>query len=316
MFNHIEIAKRVITSEIAGLKSTMDALDKNFSNVIEQILSSTGRVIITGMGKSGIIGRKIAATLSSTGTPSYFLHPGEAYHGDLGLIDSNDHIIAISNSGETDEVIKLLPFFKDNKNIITAITNNPNSTLALHSTNSINISIKDEACPLKLAPTTTTTATLVIGDSIAIALMEARQFKPENFARFHPGGQLGRKLLTRAHHIMSTEMLPFVSTDSSFPQLVSTMSQSRFGTALVTDNDKLVGIITDGDLRRSFAKYNEKITTIVAHEIMSKSPVTIDKDASFFDMERLFTQMKISLLIVTEGNGKVIGLVNIHDLQR
>jgi arabinose-5-phosphate isomerase len=205
-----DIAKRVFEVEIESLQHVAGLLDDSFTSVVEAILNCTGKVIVIGVGKSGLIGKKIAATFSSTGTPSFFLHPGDAFHGDLGIIGANDAVILISYSGETDEVLKVIPFLKWNKSLIISITGSPTSTIAKNSDHHLNIKITREACPLALAPTSSTTAALVMGDALAIALMESRKFQEEDFARFHPGGSLGRKLLTRIKDLMRTDNLPFI----------------------------------------------------------------------------------------------------------
>ena len=229
--NYSAIAQKVIQTEIDSLINLRDNIDDNFQTVIEQLLACKGKVIMSGMGKSGIIAKKIAATLASTGTPSFFIHPGEAYHGDLGMIEPQDAVILISNSGETNEVLKLIAFLKDNGNYIVGVSNKPESTLALNSNNHIALNVIAEACPLDLAPTSSTTSTLVVGDMIAVALMEARNFQAENFARFHPGGSLGKKLLTRMKDIMRTENLPFINIDATPDELVLKLSEGRLGLA-------------------------------------------------------------------------------------
>src|SRR5471030_2159673 len=222
-----DIAKRVFNIEIESLQQVADSINDEFTKVVNAILAGTGKLIVIGIGKSGIIGKKIAATFASTGTPSFFLHPGEAFHGDLGMVGTDDIVIVISYSGETDEILKLIPFLVWNKNTIIGITGNPNSTVAKNSHYHLNISIKQEACPLALAPTSSTTATLVMGDALAVPLMESRQFQHEDFARFHPGGSLGRKLLIRVKEHMRKDNIPFVNEDASFTDLLLRMSEGR-----------------------------------------------------------------------------------------
>jgi arabinose-5-phosphate isomerase len=216
-----DIAKKVFAIEIEALHHVAGLIDDEFTKVVQAILDSDGKLIVAGIGKSGLIGKKIAATLSSTGTPGFFLHPGEAFHGDLGMVGANDIILLISYSGETDEVLKIIPFLKWNKNKIISITGNPGSTIAKNSDYHLNINITREACPLALAPTSSTTAALVMGDALAVALMESRQFQHEDFARFHPGGSLGHKLLTRVKDFMRTDNLPFISADALLPSYCS-----------------------------------------------------------------------------------------------
>src|SRR6201994_2899316 len=253
-----DIAKRVFDIEIESLKHVAASINDDFTHVVEAILQSKGKLIVAGVGKSGLIGKKIAATLASTGTPSFFLHPGEAFHGDLGMVGADDMVILISYSGETDEVLKLIPFLEWNKNTIIAITGNPNSTVAKNSHYHLNICIQQEACPLALAPTSSTTAAFVIGDALAVALMESRQFQHEDFARFHPGGSLGRKLLVRVKDLMRTDNLPFIDDNASFTEVLLRMSEGRLGMVIVGDAGHVHGIITDGDLRRALGRHPDK----------------------------------------------------------
>src|ERR1700761_9435756 len=246
-----DIAKRVFNTEIESLRLVADAIDDEFNRVVEAILNNNGKLIVIGIGKSGIIGKKIAATLASTGTPSFFLHPGEAFHGDLGMVEPDDLVILISYSGETDEVLKIIPFLKWNKNSIISITGNPNSTIAKNSDHHLNVCVTREACPLELAPTSSTTVTLVMGDALAVALMEAREFQHEDFARFHPGGSLGRKLLVKVKDLMRKDNLPFIGEGASFTEVLLRMSEGRLGMVIVGDAGYVKGIITDGDLRRA-----------------------------------------------------------------
>ena len=245
----IEFAKEVFDIESRAISGLSNLLDDNFTGSVECILGGKGRVIVCGMGKSGIIGKKIVATFASTGTPSFFMHPGEAYHGDLGMVTRNDVFLALSNSGETEEVVKLLPFLKENQNTVISMTGNVNSTLARASHFHLNIKVHTEACPLQLAPTASTTATLAMGDALAVTLMRARKFQPENFAKFHPGGSLGRRLLHRVEDEMQCDSLPFVSKDAGILDLIRTMTVSGLGLCVIEDKER--GVITDGDIRRA-----------------------------------------------------------------
>ncbi|HIC79149.1 MAG TPA: KpsF/GutQ family sugar-phosphate isomerase, partial [Sulfurovum sp.] len=242
----IERAKEVFKIEADAIANLSKNLDSNFEGAIEAILHSKGKLIISGMGKSGIIAKKIAATMASTGTPSFFLHPAEAYHGDLGMIEKEDILLLISNSGETDELLRLIPFLKAQKNIIISMSRNIDSTLAKNSRYHLNIAVEKEACPLQLAPTSSTTATLVMGDALAVTLMELRGFKEVDFAHFHPGGSLGRRLLTRVEDVMRKENLPIVEGATSIQELIGTISKARLGLAIVEEEGKIVGIVTDG----------------------------------------------------------------------
>ncbi|MCD9485051.1 KpsF/GutQ family sugar-phosphate isomerase [Photobacterium phosphoreum] len=307
--NVIEIAKQVIQIEIQGLDYMSSRIGQEFEQAVEAIISTTGRTIICGMGKSGIIGKKIAASFASTGTPSFFMHPGEAFHGDLGMVKPEDVFIAISNSGETDEVLKLLPFLRDNGNYIIAITGKNESTLAKHAHCHLDIAVPKEACPLQLAPTTSTTATLVLGDALTVALMDKRDFQPENFARFHPGGNLGRRLLSKVRDEMISTNLPTIDIESKFSEIVDSISTGKLGLVIVDDfNNDRDGIITDGDLRRAMKKYGRDVFDIIAKDITSFNPYYIEPHDSIERSYEIMEQYKISSLIVIDGL-KVIGIL-------
>ncbi len=314
MPNHIEAAKQVINIEADAITQLANHLDDHFIRAVDGILATQGRLIICGMGKSGIIGKKIAATMASTGTPSFFMHPGEAYHGDLGMVKPEDVFLAISNSGETDEVIKLIPFLKDNGNLLIAMTGKPTSTLATHADCHLDISVSQEACPLQLAPTSSTTATLVMGDALAVCLMSARHFQPEEFARFHPGGNLGRKLLTRVRHLMKKPPLPSVELTASVSDIIGSITQGRLGLCLVQDGHKTVGIISDGDLRRAMIRLGADFLTASATVLMTKAPKTISPDARLGEAESLMATHKITALLVEEADN-IIGVVEIYDIK-
>lgn len=306
--NPLQIAKRVINTEINALHALHDQLDEQFKTAIDLILNTTGRTIICGMGKSGIIGKKIAASFASTGTPSFFMHPGEAFHGDLGMVTPDDVFIAISNSGETDEVLKLQPFLKDNGNKIIAITGDANSTLAKNAHCHLNVAVPAEACPLQLAPTSSTTATLVMGDALTVALMEAREFLPENFARFHPGGSLGRRLLSKVSDEMVTKNLPMVDVSAPMTDVISVMSQGALGLTLVMKNNVAAAIITDGDLRRAIEKYNKDLFDLAAGDIASNSPEVVTPCVSMVAAYELMQTKKINCLVVC-NNKQVVGIL-------
>jgi len=300
-----DIAKRVFDIEIASLRFVADSLDDEFGCVVDAILNTEGKVVVIGIGKSGIIGKKIAATLASTGTPSFFLHPGEAFHGDLGMVSPNDIVIMISYSGETDEVLKLFPFLTWNKNTIIGVTGNPNSTVAKNSHYHLNICIKQEACPLSLAPTSSTTAALVMGDALAVALMECRQFQHEDFARFHPGGSLGRKLLVKVKDLMRTDSLPFIGEDASFTELLLRMSEGRLGMVIVGDAGHVKGIITDGDLRRALMHHPDT-STITVTEMMTKTPVFVNENEFIHQAEQLMIEKKITAVLVGSSDERTV----------
>nr|WP_139452034.1 KpsF/GutQ family sugar-phosphate isomerase [Campylobacter armoricus] len=307
----IKIAKEVFEIESKTILDLCDSLNENFSNAVELILSIKGRCVVSGMGKSGHIGAKIAATLASTGTPSFFMHPGEALHGDLGMLTSEDVLVAISNSGETEEVLKLIPVIKKRKIPLIVMAGNEKSTLAKQADVFIKISVKKEACPLQLAPTSSTTATLAMGDAIAVVLMRARKFKPDDFALFHPGGSLGRKLLTRVSDLMVSSNLPIVSLESEFNELVDVMTSGKLGLCIVLEDEKLVGIITDGDLRRALRANDKPRFDFKAKEIMSENPKTIEANAMASEAEELMLKHKIKEIVVTQDE-KIVGIIQLY----
>lgn len=306
--NVIELARQVIDTEVEGLKHMSSRIGEEFSVCIDKILSTSGRTIICGMGKSGIIGKKIAASLASTGTPSFFMHPGEAFHGDLGMVKPEDVFIAISNSGETDEVLKLLPFLRDNGNYIIAMTGNSGSTLAQNSHCHLDVSVPKEACPLQLAPTASTTATLAMGDALTVALMELRGFKPENFARFHPGGSLGRRLLSKVKDEMISSTLPLVDSKDGFQKIIEVISGGKLGLAVVHLESGDLGLITDGDLRRAMEMKGKAVFDIRASDIASHNPATISPLEMMQTAYDLMEERKISSLLVIDEN-KFIGVL-------
>lgn len=300
-------------AEAVAVRNLSNLLTDDFAKAVEAILKCTGKVVVTGMGKSGIIGKKIAATLASTGTPSFFLHPGEAYHGDLGMISSNDIVLAIANSGQTDEILRLIPFMQNNGNTIIAMTGNPESTLAKNAHLNLNIAVEREACPLNLAPTSSTTAMLVMGDALAIALMKVRGFRAEDYAVFHPGGSLGRRLLTRVKDVMRKDALCVPKT-MTLGDVIIAISDARLGIAAVVEDGKLIGVITDGDVRRAMAKYKERFFSIQAEEIMSRTPKTISPEARITAAEEMMRVHKIHSIIVTDDNSAVVGVVEFFNV--
>ncbi len=295
--DYIKLAQKVIQTEVDSLLNLKALIGEEFQQVIEILLACKGKVIISGMGKSGIVAKKIAATFASTGTPSFFIHPGEAYHGDLGMIEAHDVVILISNSGETNEVLKLIAFLKDNENHVIGISNSPESTLAQNSSIHLNLGVLEEACPLDLAPTSSTTSTLVLGDTMAVALMEARNFKSEHFARFHPGGSLGKKLLTRVSDLMRVDNLPYIAYDASADDLVFKLSEGRLGMVIVGTQHDVLGIITDGDLRRALLKY-KSFSDLKISEILTSKPLFVSEDLKISEVEELMLNKKITSVLV------------------
>lgn len=308
MSNIKQSAIETIKAEAAAVEGLTKLLDDNFDGAVRAILACQGKVIVTGMGKSGLIGRKIAATFASTGTPSFFLHPGEAYHGDLGMIEPKDIVLAITNSGQTDEVLRLVPFVKHRGNVLIAMTGNPSSMLAKHADYHLNIAVGKEACPMNLAPTSSTTAELVMGDALAVALIKERGFHEEDYAVFHPGGSLGRRLLTRVSDVMRTDV-PQVSPTMPLGEVIIAISAARMGIAAVVDDGKLSGVITDGDIRRAMTKYQSDFFSIEAREIMSASPKTIAPDSRIREAEEIMHHNRIHSIIVAGEQGQVLGVV-------
>ena len=301
-----QTARKVFEIEANALQALSKRLNDDFDAAITTILEAKGKVIVCGMGKSGIIGKKIAATLASTGTPSFFMHPGEAYHGDLGMVTSEDVFIAISNSGETDEVVKLIPFLKDNHNYLVALTGNAQSTLANAANAHLDVGVIEEACPLQLAPTSSTTATLAMGDALAVTLMKAKDFQPEHFARFHPGGSLGRRLLSRVEDEMISDELPFVTTESSLLDVIQVMTKGQLGLAII-QNIEGYAVITDGDVRRLIDQYKDAAFTKKACDFMSVNPVQVPLGTRVEDALALVNNRRITSLLVVE-NGGVVGV--------
>ncbi|ELE6224840.1 KpsF/GutQ family sugar-phosphate isomerase [Campylobacter jejuni] len=313
--NTLEIVKEVFEKEAQAILDLAKNLDENFNQAVNLMLNTKGRCIVSGMGKSGHIGAKIAATLASTGTPSFFIHPGEALHGDLGMLTPEDVLIAISNSGETEEILKIIPAIKKRKIPLIVMCGKKNSTLVKQSDIFLNIAVKKEACPLQLAPMSSTTATLVMGDALAAALMKVRNFKPDDFALFHPGGSLGRRLLTKVKDLMVSSNLPIVHPDTEFNDLVDVMTSGKLGLCVVLENEKLVGIITDGDLRRALKTSDKPRFDFRVKEIMSTNPKVVDADAMASEAEEIMLKHKIKEIIV-EKEEKVVGIIQLYAIGR
>ncbi len=305
------VAIEALQAEAAAVQALVGRIDSGFDAIVRLILQSNSRLIVCGMGKSGLVGQKMAATFASTGTPSFFMHPAEALHGDLGMIVPGDIVLMISNSGETDEILRLLPALQRFGNTVVAMTGGVESTLARAAHHCIDISVEREICPLNLAPTTSTLVTMAMGDALAVALMEARGFEPQDFAKFHPGGRLGRKLLTKVRDVMHTQNLPTVSATASLHETMLRMTAGRLGLALITEGERLLGILTDGDLRRALSEKNAQLADSVS-SYMSSRPITISSDTQLFEAEQLMLEKKIKLLIVVDS-GQLKGVVEIYD---
>lgn len=314
MQNYKQIASDVLRLEAAELLSCADRIDESFGAAVEFIFALKGKLIIIGVGKSGLVGAKIAATMASTGTPSFFIHPTEAMHGDLGMIGKEDAVLAISYSGESEELVAILPHLKRYGIKLIAMSRDNSSSLASFADIHLNIAVSKEACPLNIAPTSSTTLTMAMGDALAIALMKKRGFKREDFAYFHPGGSLGKRLFVKVRDIMRTENLPIVSCETILKEAIVIMSEGKLGNIIFEENGKLAGILSDGDLRRALMDKDFSIDK-KAIEYAAKTPKTVD-DENILAVEALniIEQNKIQLLIVTDKKGKIRGALHIHDL--
>jgi arabinose-5-phosphate isomerase len=307
----VEQARNVFRDQARAIEALADRVDTNFAEAVEIILTTVSKVVVLGVGKSGLIGRKIAATLSSTGTPSFFVQAGEAYHGDLGMISQGDTVLLISQSGETDEVIRLMPHLRRLGVPMIGLTGKLDSTLASGVDVALDVSVEREACPNNLAPTNSTLAALAMGDALAVSLIHRRSFGPSEFAQFHPGGSLGRQLLTVKEAMRAAE-LPIVSPGDTVGHSLMTISEGRLGLVLVMSGDKLVGLITDGDLRRAMQQYPDLLTMPVS-SIMTDNPVTIPESTLLVDAHRRMQQMKLKAFVVTDEAGKVSGVVEVFE---
>jgi arabinose-5-phosphate isomerase len=312
----LDIARRVLRTEAAAILGLVDRVDAEFERAVQLLYECRGRVIVTGMGKSGIVCRKIAATLSSTGTPAFFLHPAEAIHGDLGAIRDDDVVLALSHSGETDEILKLLESIRRLGARLIALTGDPESTLAKAADVSLNCSIAEEACPMNLVPTASTTAALAMGDALAMTLLVRKGFGEEQFASFHPGGKLGRRLMRVENVMHAGDSAPVVRATTRMPDVVHEMSSKRLGMTCVVDDDRrLVGVITDGDLRRLMSRTTDFVGRTAA-EVMTQNPVTIERSVLAVEALRLMESHKITSVVVVDGSRAIEGVVQIHDLWR
>lgn len=311
----LEVARKAVHTEMLALKHLEESLDDRFATAVELILACRGKCIITGMGKSGLVGRKIAATLASTGTPSFFLHPGEAFHGDLGMISKEDVVLALSYSGETDEILKIVPFIHSNGNKLISMTSNSDSALAKNSDIHLDVSVRHEACILHLAPTSSTTAQIAMGDALAVSLMEMRGFTSVDFARLHPGGSLGRRLLMTVGSVMRSNDLPVVAPDCSAKDMIHTISRGGLGLIILCDEGKVQGIITDGDVRRAMEQRQAEFFSIKASDIATPNPKSIRADEKLIAAEKKMTQYKVNSLLVTDEADKLVGVIQIYDIK-
>ncbi|MDX4068213.1 KpsF/GutQ family sugar-phosphate isomerase [Aliarcobacter skirrowii] len=313
--NYKEIVKDVLLTEAKELELASNSIFFEIEEIVELIVKSKGKLIVTGVGKSGLVGAKIAATLASTGTSSFFLHPTEAMHGDLGMIGKEDIVLGISYSGESEELIQILPHLKRFNIPLIAMAKNPNSTLAKYADYFINIAVTKEACPLDTAPTSSTTLTMAMGDALAVCLMKRRDFKKEDFASFHPGGSLGKKLFVKLNDLLRKDNLPIVSRETILKDAIITMSEGRLGSVIIVDKDeKVVGLLSDGDLRRALMKSDFSIDCTV-ETIATMNPKTFeDENLLASDALQIIENYKIQQLIITDKNKKLLGVLHIHDL--
>ena len=311
-FDIIKVAKKSIENQGNSVLNLSNLIDINFKNSVKLLASTKGRIILTGVGKSAIIGKKIVATMNSTGSPAIFMHAAEALHGDLGIVQNDDVIIVISKSGNTQEIKQLVPFLKTTGVKLISITSDKNSFLAINSDFFINSFIEKEACPNNLAPTTSTTAQLVIGDAIAICLLEIKGFNKKDFAKYHPGGSLGKKLNVKVNDLLDVNLKPKVNFNEKFENIIDEISKNMLGATAVLKNKKIMGIITDGDLRRFFSK-NINPKSITASEIMTKSPISVRSNILAYDAFKIMKENKITQLIVTE-NKNYVGIIHLHNI--
>ena len=305
-----EIAIQAIKDEAEAVLGLIPQLDESFDKAVDLILNCKGKVIVTGVGKSGHIGAKIAATLSSTGTPSFFTNPLDVFHGDLGVMTQDDVVLAISNSGQTDELLRFIPMVLHMQIPIIGMSGNPKSLLAKYSSCHLSIAVEKEACPLNLAPTSSTTATLVLGDALAIALMERRNFQPRDFAQFHPGGELGKRLLTTAQDVMRTEDMPILPPEMHLGEAIILVSKAKLGLGIAIVNDEIVGLITDGDIRRAMEKWQAEFFDRTVSDIMTRTPKMVRPETKITEIQQIMNKYKVHSVLVTDGEKHLLGVVD------
>ncbi len=311
----LDVATDALQTEADALLRIKRDLGDEFVRAVESILECNGKVIMTGMGKSGLVAKKIAATLASTGTPSFYMHPGEAFHGDLGMISKGDIVIALSYSGETDEVLKIVPFIHDNGNTLISMTGNSNSSLAKNSDIHLDVRVEREACILHLAPTTSTTAQLAMGDALACSLMKVRNFTSMDYARLHPGGSLGRRLLMTVGNVMHRTDLPIVDESCSATEMIQRISQGGLGLIVICRDNEILGIVTDGDVRRAMESKQAEFFNIRPMDIASTSPKMIHPEEKLIEAEKMMTHHKINSLLVVDNSKHLVGVIQIYDIK-
>jgi arabinose-5-phosphate isomerase len=305
-----EYGIQCIKDEAQALLDLIPKMDEQFELAVELILSCKGKVIVTGVGKSGHIGAKIAATLASTGTPSFFINPLDVFHGDLGVMTSDDVVLAISNSGLTDELLRFIPMVLHMHIPIIGMSGNPQSLLAKYSTIHLNVGVEKEACPMNLAPTSSTMAQLAMGDALAIALMEKRNFQPRDFAQFHPGGELGKRLLTTAQDVMFKEDLPILPPEMHLGEAIILVSKGKLGLGIAEVNNEIVGLITDGDIRRAMEKWQAEFFDHTVSDIMTRTPKSVKPETKITEIQRIMNKYKVHSVLVTDENNHLLGVVD------
>lgn len=305
-----EYASQCIKDEAQALLELIPQLDENFEKAVDMMFNCKGKIIVTGVGKSGNIGAKIAATLSSTGTPAFYINPLDIYHGDLGVMTPDDVVLALSNSGQTDELLRFLPMVLHMNVPVVSISGNPKSLLAKYSAAHITCSVEKEACPLNLAPTSSTTAALAMGDALAIALMMVRNFKPNDFAQFHPGGELGKRLLTTASDVMRSDNLPIIPKEMHLGEAIIHVSKGKLGLGVSLENEKVVGLITDGDIRRAMEKWQAQFFNKTVSDIMTTSPKTVSPNTKITEIQTIMHKYKIHTVLVVDNDNHLLGVVD------
>lgn len=301
---------QAIKDEAEALLDLIPKMDENFDTAVELMYACKGKVIVTGVGKSGHIGAKIAATLASTGTPSFFINPLDVYHGDLGVMTHDDVVVAISNSGQTDELLRFIPMVLHMEIPIIGMSGNPQSLLAKYSTCHLNVGVKKEACPLNLAPTSSTTATLAMGDALAIALMQKRNFRPQDFAHFHPGGELGKRLLTTAQDVMRSDNLPTFPPETHLGEAIIMVSEGKLGLGVAEQDGRVVGLITDGDIRRAIERWKAEFFDHTINDIMTRAPKTVEAHTKITEIQNIMQKYKIHSVLVVDADRHLLGVVD------
>jgi arabinose-5-phosphate isomerase len=309
-----EIAIKCLKDESQALLELVQFVNDDFVNTVDLIYNCKGKLIITGIGKSGHIGAKIAATLASTGTPSFFLNPVDALHGDLGMIDERDIVLAISHSGQTDELLQIIPFLTKRNIPLIGMSGNPNSLLAQYSICHITVTVSKEACPLNLAPTSSTTAAMAMGDAITCALINKRNFQATDYANFHPGGNLGKRLLLKVKNIMYTKDLPLINKDEAVSAMITTMTKGKLGLVVVLEGKKVLGLLTNGDLRRAIERNKDNFFKMNICEIMNPNPITIQEEESLITADALFKEKKCNMFVVVDSNNDFSGILDIREM--